>query len=187
MIFSRPHKTEGPQMNLEQIGSSVLANLQLLIDSAGIPLAVGAITDEDYQWLSSQFVELNWDFAFAEFGNHDNKFEMTVKLISSESGIPAGAAICTYNTEAKSFDIQFVESFVRHVPDHPLHGKMLKITLIAAYLFCSAVECSTVNVIEPDTQDLMNLYSSFGFRGDDTLMTASIAEIEHVIMSILDV
>lgn len=174
-------------MNLEQIGSSVLANLQLLIDSAGLPLAVGAITDEDYQWLSSQFVELNWDFAFAEFGNHDNKFEMTVKLVSSESGIPAGAAICTYNTEAKSFDIQFVESFVRRVPDHPLHGKMLKITLIAAYLFCSTVECSTVNVIEPDTQDLMNLYGSFGFRGDDTLMTASIAEIEHVIMSILDV
>ncbi|PKH18304.1 hypothetical protein CIG19_21150 [Enterobacterales bacterium CwR94] len=56
-------------MNLEQIGSSVLSNLQMLIDSTGLPLAVGAISDNDYQWLSSQFVELNWDFAFAQFGN----------------------------------------------------------------------------------------------------------------------
>lgn len=173
-------------MNLEQIGSSVLSNLQMLIDSAGLPLAVGAISDNDYQWLSSQFVELNWDFAFAQFGNHPNKFELSVKLISSDTGVPAGAAICTYNTDAMSFDIQFVESFVRHLPDHPLHGKMLKVTLMAAYLFCSAVECSTVNVIEPDTQDLRNLYGSFGFVGDDTIMTASIESIEKVIMSILD-
>lgn len=160
-------------MNLEQIGDAVRSNLQMVIDSAGLPLAVGCINDSDYQWLTSQFVELNWDFAFSQFGNDESKFELTIKFISLSTNIPAGAAICTYNAEAESFDIQFVESFVRHVPDHPLHGKMLKITLMAAYLFCSAVECSVVNVIEPDTQDLMDIYSGFGFEGNEVLMSTT--------------
>ncbi len=173
-------------MNLEQIGSSVLANLQLVIESAGLPLAVGPINEQDYQWLSSQFAELNWDFAFSQFGNLPNKFELTVKVVSQENGLPAGAAVCIYNTDGDSFDIQFIESFVRHLPEHPLHGNMIKLTLMSAYLFCSMVDCSTINVIEPDSQELMNLYGSFGFKGDGTLMTASIETIESVFTSTLD-
>ena len=54
-------------------------------------------------------------------------------------------------------------------------------TVLAAYLFCSMVDCPTVHVIEPDTQELMDIYRTFGFEGDSVLMSASIATIDAVI------
>lgn len=170
-------------MNLEQVANTVISNLQLILDGQGWPLAVGPLTEGDYQALSTMFAELNWDYAFSAFGNREDKFEFTVKLLPHSGGLPAGAAMCVYNVETNSFDIQFVESFVRNVSDHPLHGKMMKITVLAAYLFCSMVDCPTVHVIEPDTQELMDIYRTFGFEGDAVLMSASIATIEAVIMS----
>lgn len=170
-------------MNLDQVANTVISNLQLILDSQNWPLAVGPLTDEDYQALSTMFAELNWDYAFDTFGNRDEKFEFTVKLLPHNGGLPAGAAMCVYNVGSNSFDIQFVESFVRNVSDHPLHGKMMKITVLAAYLFCSMVDCPTIHVIEPDTQDLMDMYRTFGFEGDSVLMAASIETIDAIIKS----
>lgn len=169
-------------LNLEQISSATLSNLQMLLDQQKLPLAVGPITDSDYQAMTTAFADLNWDFAFSQFGNSPEKFEFSVKLIEATSPLPAGAAMCTYNIEENSFHIQFVESFVRGVRTHPLHGNMLIITMLAAYLFCSAVECDNVYVIEPMNAEVMKLYSTFGFSGNDILMTASIAQIREAVL-----
>lgn len=39
---------------------------------------------------------------------------------------------------------------------------MVLITLMSAYLFCMAVECSQVHIIEP-VPELVDYYTSFGF------------------------
>lgn len=170
-------------MNLEQIAVSTLNGVQMLLELINLPLAVGPISDADFQAMMTNYAELNWDFAFAEYGNDPNKFEFCVKLVEGENPLPAGAAMCIYNAQVSSFDIYFVESFVRANPGHPLHGRMLLITLMASYLFCNAVDCSDINVIEPVNDEVIALYRSFGFEGDSTFMTASVATIRDAVLS----
>ncbi|EOW2370916.1 hypothetical protein ACNZA9_001781 [Cronobacter sakazakii] len=170
-------------MNLEQISSMTLNNLQMLLEATDLPLAVGPITDADFQAMMTNYAELNWDFAFSTYGNNPNKFEFCVKLVEEANPLPAGAAMCVYNIELNSFDIYFVESFVRNREDHVLHGRMLLITLWASYLFCRAVDCDVINVIEPVNQEVMKHYQKFGFTGDTVLMTASLATLRDAVMS----
>lgn len=170
-------------MNLEQIAIFTLNNVQMLLEQSQLPLAVGPISDADFQALSTNYAELNWDFAFAEYGNNPDKFEFCVKLLSDANPLPAGAAICIYNVGTNSFEIMFVESFVRNISDHPLHGRMLLITLLAAYIFCSAVDCDLIHVIEPVNADVISLYRSFGFVGDNILMSASRAKLRDAVLS----
>jgi len=169
-------------VNLEQISISTLNNVQMLLEQANLPLAVGPITDADFQAMMTNYAELNWDFAFAEYGNSPNKFEFCVKLVEERNPLPAGAAMCVYNVELNSFDIRFVESFVRNRDDHPLHGRMLLVTLWATYLFCSAVDCDVINVIEPVNAEVMAHYKNFGFVGDTVLMTASRAQVKDAVL-----
>lgn len=170
-------------MNLEQIAVSTLNGVQMLIEQVGLPLAVGPIHDADFQAMMTNYAELNWDFAFNKFGNDPNKFEFCVKLVEGVNPLPAGAAMCVYNLQVNSFDIYFVESFVRGNAAHPLNGRMLLITLMASYLFCRAVDCDVINVIEPVNTEVMALYRDFGFEGDSILMTASVATIRDAVLS----
>ncbi|WP_175576944.1 hypothetical protein [Serratia symbiotica] len=170
-------------MNLEQITSATLNNLQMLLEQKDIPLAVGPITNADFQAMMTAYAELNWDFAFNGYGNNQNKFEFCVKLVGETNPLPAGAALSVYNIDINSFDICFVESFVRNNADHPLHGRMIVITLIAAYMFCTAVDCQVINVIEPVNVQVIALYQGFGFKGDTVLMTASRDQIRKSILS----
>ncbi|MEC5343688.1 hypothetical protein ABRZ24_13895 [Brenneria populi] len=169
-------------MNFEQIGILTLNNVQMLLEQANLPLAVGPITDADFQALSTNYAELNWDFAFSTYGNDPNKFEFCIKLIGEANPLPSGASICIYDIQNNSLDIMFVESFVRNIHDHPLHGHMIEITLMAAYIFCSAVDCDIVNVIEPVNIEVMALYERYGFEGDSDLMSASRAKIRESVM-----
>lgn len=170
-------------MNLEQIAVSTLNGVQMLLEQVNLPLAVGPIHDADFQAMMTNYAELNWDFAFNTVGNDPNRFEFCVKLLEGSNPLPAGAAMCIYNRLVNSFDIYFVESFVRGNRSHPLNGKMLLITLWASYLFCRAVECDVINVIEPVNTEVMALYKSFGFVGDTVLMTASLATIRDAVLS----
>lgn len=170
-------------MNLEQIAVSTLNGVQMLLEQVKLPLAVGPIHDADFQAMMTNYAELNWDFAFNKFGNDPNRFEFCVKLVEGANPLPAGAAMCIYNLQVNSFDIYFVESFVRGNQTHPLYGRMLLITLMASYLFCRAVDCDVINVIEPVNAEVMALYRSFGFEGDSILMTASAATIRDAVLS----
>lgn len=152
-------------LTLEEIGQSVRNNIQLVIDNFGLPLAVGPISDEDYRILSGGFGELEWDYALLEFGNDPDRYEFCIKLVSQGviQGAPAGAAICVYGIEEDVFRIHIIERFSRlEEEEHPLKGRMVLITLMSAYLFCMAVGCKQVHIIEP-VPELVDYYTSFGF------------------------
>ena len=151
-------------LTLDEIGQSVRNNIQLVIDHVGLPLAVGPISDEDYKILCGGSGELEWDYMLGAYGNSDDKYEFCIKLVQQGvvQGIPSGAAICVYGVEDKIFRIHIVERFSREDESHPLKGRMVLLTLMSAFVFCKAVECEVVQIIEP-VPELRPFYESFGF------------------------
>lgn len=151
-------------LSLEEIGQSVRNNLQLILDSYGIKLAVGPVTDQDYKILSGGFGELEWDFGFSQHGNDPDKFEFCVKLVNTAvEAIPSGVSLSVYSIEERIFRIHMIESFVRSDAEHPLKGRMVLLSLMAAYIFCMAVGAVEVHVVEP-VPELVEYYASFGFK-----------------------
>lgn len=170
-------------LNLDEIGQSVRNNVQLVIDHVGLPLAVGPISDEDYRVLCGGYGQLEWDYALNTYGNDPDKFEFCIKLVmqGAVQGIPAGAAICIYGIEEKTFHIHIIERFTRDDEEHPLNGRMVLITLMSAYIFCKAVECETVQIVEP-VPHLHEFYASFGFVMERCgyIMSNSVSALEDV-------
>lgn len=170
-------------LTIEEIGQSVRNNIQLVLDNFGLPLAVGPISDEDYKVLSGGFGELEWDYVLATHGNSPDRYEFCIKLVNHEAmeSVPSGAALCIFGVEEHTFSIHMIESFVRDDAEHPLKGRMVLITLMSAYLFCMAVECPTVRIIEP-VPELLDFYGSFGFNmlSCGYIMEADLSDIEGV-------
>ncbi|WP_313449549.1 hypothetical protein [Atlantibacter hermannii] len=168
-------------LTLDEIGQSVRNNIQLVIDNYGLPLAVGPISDDDYKVLCGGFGELEWDYALATYGNSDERYEFCIKLIKQGvvQGIPSGAALCIFGVTDRVFRIHMIENFAREEEEHPLKGRMVLITLMSAYLFCMAVECQSIQIIEP-VPELHEFYSGFGFRDLPCgyVMEANLSDIE---------
>lgn len=170
-------------MNLEQIASLSISNLQMLLDNMKLELAVGPINREDYELLISGYSQLEWDYGFSKYGNRDDKFEFCLKLLTGPlRHIPSGAALCTFDEDAGVIEIHFVESFVKaHDVDNPLFGKMFLITLWGVYLFGSAVGCNEIRIPETLNQKVAAHYKKFGFEGDVNLLSAPFATISDVV------
>ncbi|MBL5919811.1 hypothetical protein I7V28_01510 [Lelliottia amnigena] len=170
-------------LTIEEIGQSVRNNIQLVLDNFGLPLAVGPISDDDYKVLCGGFGDLEWDYALSTHGNSPERYEFCIKLVNQGAmeGVPSGVALCIFGVEEHVFSIHMIESFVKDDADHPLKGRMVLITLMSAYLFCMAVECPTVHIIEP-VVDLHVFYESFGFRmlPCGYVMEAKLLDIEDV-------
>ncbi|PWC10691.1 hypothetical protein B4923_16375 [Brenneria roseae subsp. americana] len=167
-------------LSLEEIGQSVRNNLQLIIDSSGLDLAVGPISDQDYRILCGGFGDLDWNYAICTHGNDPDRFEFCVKLVTDHiDSVPAGIALCVFGSNDKIFQIHMIESFVRDDEDHPLKGRMVTLTLMAAYIFCMAVEATEVYIVEPD-QDLIDYYSTYGFSMHECgyIMKSDVAGLE---------
>ena len=162
-------------LTIEEIG--------LVLDNFGLPLAVGPISDDDYKVLSGGFGELEWDYVLSTHGNSPERYEFCIKLVNHGAleNVPSGAALCIFEVEEHTFSIHMIESFVRDDPEHPLKGRMVLITLMSAYLFCMAVDCPTVRVIEP-VPELRDFYESFGFcmLACGFIMEAELSAIEDV-------
>lgn len=172
-------------LSLDEIGQSVRNNIQLVIDSVGVPLAVGPISDDDYRILSGGFGELEWDYALATYGNDPARYEFCIKFVNDGAiqGVPSGAAICVYGVEDKIFRIHMIENFTREDEEHPLKGRMVLITLMSAYLFCMAVDCQTVYIMEP-VPELVEYYSSFGFTESGSyVMSAETEKLASTFLS----
>lgn len=172
-------------LSLEEIGQSVRNNLQLIIDYQGLPLAVGPITDQDFRILAGGFGALEWDFGLTEYGNHRDRFEFCVKLVSIANAIvetvPSGVALCVYGVREKIFRIHMIENFARNDKDHPLTGRMVLLTLMAAYLFGVAVEAESVHIMEP-VPELHDYYASFGFTMHECgyVMVSDVSGLQEV-------
>ncbi|TDB61648.1 MULTISPECIES: hypothetical protein [Photorhabdus] len=150
-------------LSLEEIGQSVRNNLQLIIDSQELPLAVGPITDQDFRILFGGFGDLEWEFGLAEYGNDPDRFEFCVKLVNMAiETVPSGVALCVYGVNDKIFRIHMIENFSKNDKNHPLTGRMVLLTLMSAYLFSVAVEAEGVYIMEP-VSELCDYYASFGF------------------------
>ncbi|MFS6803162.1 hypothetical protein [Edwardsiella tarda] len=150
-------------LNLEEIGQSVRNNLQLIIESQGLPLAVGPLTDEDFRILSGGFGELEWDYALTKYGNDPNKFEFCIKLVKQVTEtVPSGVALCVYGIDDRVFRIHMIERFCRDDESHPLKGRMVALAIMAAFIFCKAVDAIDVFIMEP-VAELVDYYHSFGF------------------------
>ncbi|ECD9475084.1 TPA: hypothetical protein MNC29_001130 [Citrobacter freundii] len=172
-------------LTLEEIGQSVRNNIQLILDNVQLPLAVGPISDDDYRILSGGYGQLEWDYALATYGNDPSKFELCIKFVSQGTvqSVPAGAALCLYGIENKAFSIHMIERFTNDEEDHPLNGRMVLITLMSAYMFCKAVECNEIRIVEP-VPELVPYYASFGFETDTCgyVMFAETTTIESVFL-----
>lgn len=171
------------ELNLEQIASLSISNLQMLLDNMKLPLAVGPINDEDYAILTSGYSQLEWDNGFSSYGNRDDKFEFCLKLLAGPlRHIPSGAALCTFDEESGVIEIHFVESFVKQDDvSHPLYGNMFMITLWGVYLFGSAVGCTEIRIPESLNHKVACHYKKFGFEGDLNLLSAPFATISDVV------
>ncbi|MGL5343653.1 MAG: hypothetical protein ACRC9O_03255 [Plesiomonas sp.] len=152
-------------LSLDEISQSVRNNIQLVLDHVGLPLAVGPISDDDYRILCGGFGELEWDWALSTYGNSPSKYEFCIKLVeqSVTQRVPSGAAICVYDSDDNIFNIHMIERFSSGIEEHPLKGRMTLITLMSAYIFCKAVDCNEVRIVEP-VPELRDFYSSFGFN-----------------------
>ncbi|EJV4372431.1 hypothetical protein N7E21_000181 [Enterobacter hormaechei] len=172
-------------LSLEEIGQSVRNNIQLILDNIQLPLAVGPISDDDYRILCGGFGQLEWDYALATHGNDPSKFELCIKFVAhgAVQGVPDGAALCVFDTESHTFNIHMIECFTRDDEPHPLNGRMVLITLMSAYMFCKAVECEEIRIIEP-VPELLAYYSSFGFVLDRSgyVMVCETTTIEAVFL-----
>lgn len=172
-------------LTLDEIGQSVRNNIQLVIDHVGLPLAVGPISDEDYKILCGGYGELEWDYAFNTYGNSPDRYEFCIKLVTQGAvqGIPSGASICVYGVEDNVFRIHIIERFSREDESHPLKGRMVLITLMSAFIFCKAVGCEVVHIVEPVTE-LQYFYSTFGFRMEKCgyIMSASTNSLEETFL-----
>ncbi|EPC5390101.1 hypothetical protein ACRZ2F_002131 [Serratia liquefaciens] len=167
-------------LSLDEIGQSVRNNLQLIIDSQQLKLAVGPISDQDYRILAGGFGELEWDVGLCDYGNDPNHFEFCIKLVKDVvEAVPSGVGLCVYGINDKIFRIHMIESFVRDDNGHPLKGRMVLLTLMAAYLFCMAVEAEGVEIVEP-VRELVDYYNSFGFTMTECgyVMIAEVGTLE---------
>ncbi|MBE0148295.1 hypothetical protein [Serratia sp. PL7] len=167
-------------LSLDEISQAVRNNLQLIIDSQQLKLAVGPISEQDYRILSGGFGELEWDVGLCSYGNNPNRFEFCIKLVKNAvEAVPSGAALCVYGIDDHIFRIHMIESFVRDEDEHPLKGRMVMLTLMAAYLFCMAVDAEGVQICEP-VKELLGYYASFGFEMHDSgyAMFADVSTLE---------
>lgn len=167
-------------LTLEEIGQSVRNNIQLIIDSYGLPLAVGPISDDDYKILAGGFGELEWDCGLSMYGNDPDRYEFCIKIVNHDvvASVLSGAALCIYDPLQSSFMIHMIENFERKDQTHPLRGRMTLITLMSAFIFSMAVEGKIVSIVEP-VPELLEYYSSFGF------LTAENGKIMHAEVSSL--
>lgn len=141
-------------MSLEEIRDNVVSFLQELVLEANLPLEISRIeANIEAPWSA----ELNWDWALS-FLNDTSHFDLAIGIRINDA--VDGMAVGIYCTERKILELQAIESFVRLDEEHPLKGRMVLLTIIAATYFVLLAEGYGVNVLEPDS-NLITYYERF--------------------------
>lgn len=140
--------------DLEEIRNDVVSFVQELVRKAELPLEVTRI---ECRIDVPKSAELEWDWALG-YLNNPAHFDLAigVKVNNDVDGMAVGI----YCDEHKILEVQAIESFVRLDEVHPLKGKMVLLTIIAATYFVLLVEGRGVHVIAPDV-DLVSYYEKF--------------------------
>lgn len=177
-------------MNFAQIRALVSGTMQLYVDSVGMEIEVGEISDDDYKLLTSGYAELNWDYGISKHGNADNRVEMTFKFRKANSKLPDAAFLGIYDLSTESLEVQLLESFTRGDKSNPITGRATILTLIASYFFLAAVEGLSLSFVDVDGEELIAFYERFGFSREESIagtnMIISIIDLTNTFARIAD-
>jgi len=153
-------------IDLEKVRDDVISFMKDFIEESGLPLKVSRIDDGIYRQIQQlKTSEIEWDWAI-QFLNKKQHFDLAIGIQLNDS--VDGIAIGIYQQDSEILEIQAVESFVRFDEDHPLRGRMVELTVIAATYFVTLVEGKGVHIIDPLDARLVTHYEMFGFTVDST-------------------
>ncbi|HCA3439709.1 TPA: hypothetical protein MO340_004273 [Salmonella enterica subsp. salamae serovar 35:g,m,s,t:-] len=173
----------------EEVRSLVVTYLQELVSNAGLGLQVSEITDDLYRNLNARVgrAELDWNWGI-QFLNEEDHFDLAIGIRLDEA--IDGIAIGVYREPLRTLEIQAIESFVRMDREHPLTGRMVQLTIIAATYFLLLVNGQNLHVIDPTDPRVIAHYVRHGLTaeviGDMTRMVASVDELERRFDQLMD-
>lgn len=149
---------------LEIIRDDVITFMNEFIKSADLPLTISRIDDDIYRKIGEiRNNEIDWDWA-VDYLNRGGHFDLAIGIRLDKS--IDGLAIGIYQNEDEVLEIQAIESFVRFESEHPLRGRMVELTIIAATYFVTLVSGKGVHIIDPLDEKLISYYETFGFHLD---------------------
>lgn len=151
-------------MKFEQIVSSTICDLQVLIEGIDVPLAVGPISDENFTILSKGYGLINWDYIITERYSAYESFDFCFKLkkVSVNSNILLGAFISSYKMNDEILEIYGIENFSN---EEPMKGKMFLYSLFVFFIFMKKIDGKYIRLVDVDVNNdtLRNYYKRFGF------------------------
>ncbi|EPE4145991.1 hypothetical protein ACSILE_004159 [Yersinia enterocolitica] len=151
-------------IDLEIVRDDVISFMNDFIRAADLPLQASRIDDDIYRKLHKlSSGEIDWDWA-VQFLNKNEHFDFAIGIQLNDS--VDGLAIGIYQHESEILEIQAVESFVRLKEEHPLRGRMVELTIVAATYFVTLVSGKGIHIIDPLDAGLISYYEKFGFRLD---------------------
>ena len=170
-------------MTIEEIRDDVVNFLQELVSEANLPLEICRINENIAPPLSA---DLHWDWAL-DFLNDDHHFDLAIGIKLNDE--VDGLAIGLYCTERKVLELQAIESFVRLNEIHPLKGRMILLTIIAATYFVLQIKGNGVDVLQPDAA-LIEYYKSFSLSqavkdNGDVFMTATVDTLSDALSKMI--
>jgi len=170
-------------LDLENVREEVITFMNSFVLAAGLPLQVSRIDDDVYRKLQLyKSAEIEWDWAI-QYLNKNSHFDLAIG-IQLDDDID-GLAIGIYQKDNEVLEIQAVESFVRFKDEHPLRGRMVELTIIAATYFVILVSGKGVHLIDPLDDKLITYYETFGFvldsSYDETLIRRMVSDLDTLI------
>jgi len=170
--------------DLEVVRERVIEFMNEFLAQSGIPLEVSRVDDRAYRNLQKhQGSEIEWDFAVS-FLNEEEHFDLAIgiKLDDNIDGVAVGI----YREESRILEVQAVESFIRYDEHHPLRGRMVALTVIAAAYFASLIEgAEGVHFLDPLNDTLIKYYERFGFSldvsYDETCVKRMVSQLDELL------
>lgn len=146
------------KIDFEEIISQVIENLQTYLDEQGYQLNIQSLTNQQFFQLEHLGI-LNWSYIITEKYHYDDTFNFGLTLKRQNTLL--GAVISAYKLNKKHLEIYGIERFGHS----ELDGKMLTITLIAAFLLLTLTNGEAVTLVDVEQNDnLSTFYKSYGFK-----------------------
>ncbi|WP_337153793.1 hypothetical protein [Proteus terrae] len=176
---------------MEDIRNDVINFMNEFIQKCKLPLTISRIDDDIYRKIGNiRSNEIDWDWAI-DFLNSDNCFDLAIGIHLNND--IDGLAIGIYQKDGEILEVQAIESFVRFEEEHPLRGRMVELTIIAAAYFVTLVEGKGVHIVDPLDPKLIAYYEKFGFVLDSSFdetcvkrMVSDIGELMGTVQNIID-
>ena len=155
-------------LNLSQVYSNALCNLQLIVDKLDMEVAVGPFNNDDWLFLASGYSLLNWENIITLYANEENAIDFCVKFRDNTNSALLGASICVCDLKEKTFNVHCIERFSRSDVNCKLKGRMVFLVLSLVFLMSFSIKIERIRLIDVDNNaiSLINYYKTFCFDSD---------------------